>query len=175
MTATARHLLTAATLAVLAAGRAAYAQEAGQLGAPRPVADGEAAAPAPAAAPGTFRPWSPAEYRLPPIGVPEDRPFQGGDPQLDLPGLAPPGWLTTVELGLIRPHFANRLNGTVGLGGGQTDIVAVPAADLSWTVAPRFVFGYRIPDGAGELLLSYRFLIAEGQADVLGDSGPLHL
>ena len=160
--------LLAVTLAALIAGRVAYGQEASNGG---PPADSQLSPPASAAS----RPWAPGEYRLPAIAVPDDRPFRGGDPQLDLPEMPPPGWFATAEVGLIRPHFANRLNGTVALGGGLTDIVAVPAADLDWTVAPRFELGYRIPDGAGEVLLSYRFLISEGQADVLSDAGPLHL
>jgi hypothetical protein len=173
MAGTARNLLAAASLVLLAAGQLAYGQEAGRLGAPRPLADAEPATPA--AGPEAPRPWPPADYRLPPLDVPSDRPFQGGDPELDLPGFPPPGWFTNVELGLIGAHFKNRLNGTVALQGGGTDTVAVPAADLSWTVAPRFELGYRIPDGAGEILLSYRFLITDGQANVLSDQGPMHL
>jgi len=170
---TARYFLTAAILVLLAAGRLAYGQEGGRLGAPTAVPDRELGT-ATSASP-TAGSWTPAEYRLPPIPVPSDRPFQGGDPQLDLADFPPPGFFATVEVGLIRPHFANRLSGVVGLGGGLTDVVAAPAADLDWTVAPRFELGYRIPDGAGELLLSYRFLISQGQTDVLSDSGPLHL
>jgi len=170
---TARFVVTAATLVVLTAGRLAFGQEAGRLGAPLAVPDSARATVT--SPPATAGPWTPADYRLPPIPVPNDRPFQGGDPQLDLPDFPPPGIFATVEMGLIRPHFANRLNGAVGLGGGRADVVAVPAADLDWTVAPRFELGYRIPDGAGELLLSYRFLISQGQADVLSDEGPLHL
>jgi hypothetical protein len=160
----------AATLVALAAGGFAHAQGAAQLGAPRP-AEGQPALPAD----GASRPWVAAEYRLPPISVPDDRPFQGGDPLLDLPELPPPGCFTNAELGLIRPHFKNRLIGTVALAGGGTDTVAVPAADLSWTPAPRFDVGYRIPDGAGEILASYRFLMTDGRAEVLGDPGPLLL
>jgi hypothetical protein len=173
MTGTARSLMAVATLLGFAAGRVAYGQEANRLGAPSPVSESELRTTTPA--PETVRPWSPAEYRLPPIAVPSDCPFQGGDPRLDLPDFPPPGLFATVELGLIRPHFANKLNGIVGFGGGLTDVVAVPAADLDWTAAPRVELGYRIPDGAGELLLSYRFLISEGQSDVLSEAGPLHL
>jgi hypothetical protein len=125
--------------------------------------------------PGAVQPWPPAEYRLAPINVPDDRAFQGGDPLLDLPDLPPPGWFTNVEVGLIRAHFKNRLSGTVALTGGGTDTVAVGAADLDWTAAPRFDFGYRIPDGAGEILVSYRFLATDGQADVLGHERPVNL
>jgi hypothetical protein len=96
-------------------------------------------------------------------------PYPGGNGSLlshePLPNLDSnaPGWLADVELVLTGPHIKNRLTDTVAIG-SIVDTVHLPTADLDWTVSPRFEVGYRLPEGFGEFLLSYRFLTTEGNA-----------
>jgi len=77
------------------------------------------------------------------------------------------------ELQFLAPAVKNRLRGTVAFPGGATDDLAVPAADLDFTVAPRLAVGYRLPDSAGEFLFSYRFLIDEGRGTAVTPFGEL--
>jgi hypothetical protein len=100
-----------------------------------------------------------------------------GDPRLDGPPAAPPGWLAAVDVDPLGPHIKNRLSAAVPLPAG-TDTVHLPTADLGWTAAPRFELGYRFPEGTGALLLSYRFVEASGSTTITGfdpngDSGAL--
>jgi hypothetical protein len=90
---------------------------------------------------------------------------------LDPPELPLPGWFTNVEATALGTHIRNKLFGTVTVG-PRTDVVHVPGADLDWTVAPRFDIGYRLPDGCGELLVSYYFVTTDGQSDTLTPLGP---
>jgi hypothetical protein len=81
-------------------------------------------------------------------------------------------------LDLVGPHIKNRLTGSVTVN-GATDQVHLPTAELDWTVAARFEFGYRLAQGSGELLLSYRFLTTSGSDtiaafDAAGNPGALH-
>jgi hypothetical protein len=79
------------------------------------------------------------------------------NPCLDSPAWAPPGWFFGMELDIVGSHIKNRLVGQVG-----DDTLHVPTAELDGTVAPRFEVGYRFAQGAGELLLAYRFLSTSG-------------
>ncbi len=95
------------------------------------------------------------------------------DPLLDGPS-GPPGWFAAVEVGLVSAHVKNRLTASVPFPGNRADTVAVPGADLDWTLAPRFEAGYRLPEGLGEFLFSYRFLTTQGHGvvsdfDVFGE------
>ncbi len=101
-------------------------------------------------------------------------PLLRGDPLLDRPEFAPPGWLLAVETGAVVPHVKNRLTGQVPVG---ADIVTVhvPTGELDWTGPTRIELGYRFPEGFGELLVSYRSLVSEsfgwiGNFDPFGDS-----
>jgi hypothetical protein len=114
--------------------------------------------------------WGPIGPGLPvPQGpVPlEDRngSLLAGDPILDGPPGAPPGWLAAVDVDPLGPHIKNRLSAAVPTPAG-TDTVHLPTADLAWTVAPCFELGYRFPEGTGALLLSYRFVEASGSATI---------
>ncbi len=97
-------------------------------------------------------------------GTLQDRngPVLQGNPLLDPPP-TPPGWFGALELGVIAPHFKNRLIAPVTVG-EVTEQVHLPTAELTWTAAPRFEVGYRLPEAVGELLVSYRFLATEGSA-----------
>jgi hypothetical protein len=88
--------------------------------------------------------------------------FSEGDPLLERPELPPPGWFFGVEAAWVVPHVKNRLINNVLIDGEQLDTIHVPQAELDSTVAPRFEVGYRLPDGLGEFLVSYRFLVSEG-------------
>jgi hypothetical protein len=84
-------------------------------------------------------------------------PLLMGNPCLDSPAWAPPGWFFGMELDIVGSHIKNRLIGQVGV-----DTLHVPTAELDWTVSPRFEVGYRFTQGAGELLLAYKFLSTSG-------------
>jgi hypothetical protein len=86
------------------------------------------------------------------------------DPRLDREDWAQPGWFADLDLNILKPHFKNRLNGTVQIDGNPPDSVHVAGADLEWTLSPRFEVGYRLPSGFGAFGFSYRFLITEGSA-----------
>src|SRR5262249_28229936 len=79
-----------------------------------------------------------------------------------------------VELGILAPHFKNRMQGPVPIAGGET-VIHVPGASLDWAAAPRFEIGYRLPRGFGEFLVSYQFLNTQGQGDLSSDLGLAHL
>jgi Legionella pneumophila major outer membrane protein precursor len=98
------------------------------------------------------------------IGGPPCNPYEDcngpllkGDCCLDSPSWAPPGWFFGVETDLVGSHIKNRLVNQVG-----NDKVHLPTAELDWTVSPRFEVGYRFAQGAGELLLAYKFLVTTG-------------
>jgi Legionella pneumophila major outer membrane protein precursor len=101
-------------------------------------------------------------------------PLLKGDPLLDDKCDSPPGWFGATEADLVDTHIKNRLINQIG-----PDIIHLPTAQLDWTVAPRFEFGYRFGQDAGEIVFSYRFLNstgAEGLAnfDAAGNTAALH-
>lgn len=73
------------------------------------------------------------------------------------------GWFATVDLDVVGSHVQNQLTAMVTTG-DMVNQVSLPAARLHWTVGPRFEAGYRCGQGAGEFLLSYRFLSTYGTA-----------
>jgi hypothetical protein len=98
-----------------------------------------------------------------------------GDPLLDDPPWAPPGWFAGLETQFVASHIENKLGSTISNG----DFIHLPTADLAWNVSPRIEVGYRFGEGAGELLLAYKFLITAGSQpvpafDAAGNSGDLH-
>ena len=105
-------------------------------------------------------------------------PLLCGDPLLDAPPWAPPGWFGALEADLVGTHIKNRLTDSVTVG-GVTDNIHLPTADLDWTVSPRIELGYRFCEGAGELLIAFKFLTTSGTESVPNfdpnsDSGDLH-
>jgi hypothetical protein len=166
-----RLLLAAVFVAVGAAPAAAVAQPpaalppapAGgppppMLGPPQPVAPAPPppvpAAPPPPAAPPLFAPCDPGADGWFDCSL-EDRLF------------------FEAELQFLAPAVKNRLRGTVVFPNGATDNLAVPAADLEFTVAPRLAVGYRLPDSAGEFVFSYRFLATDGRGTAVTPEGEL--
>lgn len=123
----------------------------------------------------------------PPIAPYQDYngPLLRGDPLLDRPRSSEPGWFWAVEMNVVAPQIKNRLQAPVLINSPILQlpavqeflpaVVHVPTAELDWTGAPRFELGYRFPQGCGELLLSYRFLVSEGKATIpafdFGDDG----
>jgi hypothetical protein len=107
------------------------------------------------------------------------------DPLLDRPPSPQPGWFAAMELNVVAPQIKNRLQASVTISspllqqpGIQEFVpsrVHLPTAELDWTGAPRFELGYRFPEGFGELLLAYRFLVSEGHDTIpnfdFGDQG----
>jgi hypothetical protein len=105
---------------------------------------------------------TPPPVTHPPARQPPIPYFSEGDPLLERPELPPPGWFVGVEAEWNIPHVKNRLTNSVLIDGTLLDTVHVPQAELDSTVAPRFELGYRLPDGFGEFVFSYRLLVSEG-------------
>jgi hypothetical protein len=76
-----------------------------------------------------------------------------------------PGWFGAVELDLLGVHIKNRLVAPVAVG-DVVDTVHLPTASLDWTTSPRFELGYRLGQGFGEFLLTYRSLVTEGKEGI---------
>jgi hypothetical protein len=97
-----------------------------------------------------------------------------GDPLLD--HIQVPGWFGEVDVSVVGVHVKNRLFAPLTFSGGATSVLHLPGAELDWTGSPRLTLGYRLGEGAGEFLVSYRSLVTEGKAttfDASGDSGLL--
>jgi hypothetical protein len=117
--------------------------------------------------------WGPAAgpppWAVPPQGPVPNEDGNGtllrGDPLLDRPPYAPPGWFAAVDVNPVWAHIKNKLAAPVTVG-PLTDEVRLPTAALDVTVSPRFEFGYRMAQGAGALLASYRFVETEGSGTV---------
>jgi Legionella pneumophila major outer membrane protein precursor len=156
-------LLAAALAAFLAAPAAAQSLPA----APVPVFTPPAVTPGPVAPPPiTPPPMSPLPSSIdaPPM-PPYHDPLPNHDALFDTPAAAP-GLFGALEADIVKPHLSSHLSGPAFFGDGSFDTVQLPTARLDWTVAPRFELGYRMADGCGEFVISYRFLDAEGRADV---------
>jgi hypothetical protein len=81
-----------------------------------------------------------------------------------------------LELNFVNPAVKNRLFGTnVPLSDGTMDTVHVPAADLDWTVSPRFELGYHLPENLGDFGLVYRFLLSQGSTTIPQAQGSMTL
>jgi hypothetical protein len=179
-----RVLVVAAVSVLLASHGYAQAQE--KPAAPASDKAATPAAPKPAAlvseAQGTAN-WGPVGPGVapPPWAVPpqgplphedDNGPLLKGDPLLDGPPYAPPGWFAAVEVDPVWSHVKNRLTAPV-TAGPVTDNVHLPTGGLGVSVAPRIELGYRLDQGAGSLLASYRFVETTGSQDVspLGPAG----
>jgi hypothetical protein len=130
---------------------------------------------APDVLPGLPRPPDSPEslFHQPPAGpayscAPLPGPYFEQDPLLDVPNLPQPGWVATVDLEAVGPHVKNGLADSVHIDGRPTDIVRLPAADLDWTVAPRFELGYRLPSGFGQFSFAYRSFGTDGTGTATG-------
>jgi hypothetical protein len=93
-------------------------------------------------------------------------PLLVGDPLLD--GPAGVGWLGAVDVGVFAPHVRNNVAGQALLSNGTTSLVSLPSAPMNWAVSPRFEVGYRFGEGAGELILAYRFVVSQGDQTMTG-------
>lgn len=93
-------------------------------------------------------------------------PLLYGDPLLDRPCAPPPGWFTNLELAAIVPHIKSHLTAPVNINGLFVDQVQVPLDVGDWTPSPRVDLGYRFGQGFGEVLLSYRSVISEGNSTI---------
>jgi hypothetical protein len=106
----------------------------------------------------------PSSIDAPPMPVYHD-PLPNHDMLFDTPA-ASPGLFGALETDIVKPHLTNRLSGRSFFDDGSYDTVQLPTAHLDWTVAPRFELGYRMADGLGEFVFSYRFLESDGKADL---------
>lgn len=86
-----------------------------------------------------------------------------------------PGFTAALEFGILVPHLKNALTSPVVANpGGFIDFVNPPTSELDATVAPRITLGWRLRDGLGAILVSYRNLESEGTTlipgyDLVGD------
>jgi hypothetical protein len=98
-------------------------------------------------------------------------PYFVHDALLDPPDFPRPGWFLNAEIDIVAPHIIGVQTDTVQIGANAPDIVALPAAGLAWTVAPRLQVGYRLPSAFGEFALAYRGLSTSGNATTAGLDG----
>ncbi len=163
-----RRVMLSLALAALAAADA-HGQQPEQ--APMPA---RLAAPVAAPASGVVAcPQPPTAGPVPGCGPPACAPYEDhngpllwGDPRLDQPCFAGPGWIASVEVGAVQPLFkAGPLTFPVTVGGDTHD-VSPPLAELGWTASPRVEVGYGLPQGGGQILLGYRNVTSQGSANV---------
>jgi hypothetical protein len=136
---------------------------------------GPAPAPPPmpvAPPPGSGGPVYPPPYPPPPPPFGYDNPYEDtngpllrGDPLLDRVPNNPPGLFAGIEADLVWVHIKNRLTADVSIG-GFTDTIHLPTAELEFTGAPKFMLGWRFPQGFGEFQASYRSLVTEGGRNI---------
>jgi hypothetical protein len=88
-------------------------------------------------------------------------PLLRGDPLLDRPQYQPPGWFAGIEVDIVGAHIKNRLVGPVS-SAIFSDVVRLPGAELDWVGSPRVELGYRLPQGAGAIVLCYHSLVTDG-------------
>jgi hypothetical protein len=107
-------------------------------------------------------------YMTPPCGPPACAPFEDdngpllkGNPLLDSPAFAPPGWFAALEVDVVGAHIKNQLISAIPIG-PLGDQVRVQQPALDWTGTPRLDLCYRLAQGSGELLASYRNLTTSG-------------
>jgi hypothetical protein len=80
-----------------------------------------------------------------------------------------PGLTAALEFGFLVPHLKNALTAPVlTTPGGFIDFVNPPTSELDATVAPRITLGWRLRDGLGAILVSYRNLESEGTTTIPG-------
>jgi hypothetical protein len=87
---------------------------------------------------------------------------------LDVYHEPPDGCFGAIDAQILRPHLKYRLSSLLDFGAAGTDTVQLPAASLEWVVAPRIELGYRIPEGLGGFIISYRQLTTRSEATLLG-------
>lgn len=97
-----------------------------------------------------------------------------GSPLLDAPP-AVPGWFGAVDVGIVVPHIKNGLFNTVTREkSGVTDNLQLPSVQPGVLAMPNFEFGYRFGEAAGEIVLSYRFLVGHQTQMVPGEVVPAY-
>src|SRR5262249_21153696 len=74
----------------------------------------------------------------------------------------PVGWFASLELLAANARISNREQSGSLLTPPFASPIAPPFNSLDWTAMPQFTLGYRQPEGWGELSVSYRFLITQG-------------
>jgi hypothetical protein len=102
----------------------------------------------------------------------ESDPYRPGyDPLLERPAL-PFGWFAGIELDVVHPEIDSQVNNS-SLGPGDpfhgtfTNSTQLPVGDMKWTVIPKVHVGYRLGNGLGEVIASYRYLQATADGTLL--------
>jgi hypothetical protein len=181
-----RCLLVVACFAAATFGAAARAQPPAPPPAPVPVQPPGSALPPPgstipppvlgqpvpqSAAPGATLPPVPPLPMAPvvapppaPVPAPAVVPDAGRDgwANIGLPS-KPEGLFVDVEFDILKPSVKNQLSAPAAFPNGTMTPVSVPQSSIDWTAAPRFELGYHLPDGLGDLLVGYNFLVSDGR------------
>jgi hypothetical protein len=95
----------------------------------------------------------------------------GCDPFRERPGL-PVGWFAGIDLDVAHPEIDSQVNNSI-LGPGDlihgtfTNSTQLPVGDMNWTVMPKVYAGYRLGNGLGEWIASYRILAANSSGTLL--------
>ena len=76
------------------------------------------------------------------------------------------GWFGGFGAGLVKPHINSHVTSGTLLAPTFTTPLQLPTAPLAWTGMPQVDAGYRLAQGAGEFLASYRFLASEGSTNL---------
>jgi Legionella pneumophila major outer membrane protein precursor len=103
------------------------------------------------------------------VGVcppPPCQPFLPPQPGMPGPGLVDGSFFVGLQFDILFPDVHNGLQGTFLLNNGTGITLTVPSQSLSWTVSPKLELGWHLPQGGGDVILSYRFFASEGNGFV---------
>jgi hypothetical protein len=101
-----------------------------------------------------------------------ESPYFQVDPLLDPPQWGETGWFWDVQVAGIKPHIQNEMFEVVTTGLGRSVPVQLGNSPVSWTVAPRIEFGYRLPSGFGAFAIADSGFVANGADIFRGPDGP---
>jgi hypothetical protein len=113
-------------------------------------------------------PASPVVHFVPDL----EGPYFQEDPLLDPPQWGQTGWFWDVQTSIVKPHIQNEMQEFVTTGLGTTVFVEPGNTPVSWTAAPRFELGYRLPAGFGAFSIADTAFNTNGSDTVLLPDGP---
>jgi hypothetical protein len=113
----------------------------------------------PAPAPPPYVPSTPVFIEPAPLALPSRPP----EPSC----AAPPGFYGLLEIDLLFPQLRGWLGGPLTVA-GTPDAVFLNSANLNWTGSPRVEIGWRLADGQGAVVGSYRSVVSTGHENIPG-------
>jgi hypothetical protein len=87
------------------------------------------------------------------------------------PPSIPASWFANVEVDILKPHLKAALSNAVTFPDGTQTTVRPPTTNVGWTAAPRFEFGWNVPNSLGYFALYYRGFVTDGRQDALALDG----